>query len=150
MGKLSRSGHVCLLPNTFIHKLSCHTHSVVKQYTVFIEYAGCQYDRTNGRVLFPSPNIHSPESSGGITGSLDWIRVRNQGHFHFKPDTFNVELTFSGSSRHIIWISLHIYRRSQWPRIARHEMPSLARTLGSWVRIPLKAWMSVCVYSLCR
>jgi hypothetical protein len=26
---------------------------------------------------------------------------------------------------------------------------SLARTLGSWIRIPLKAWMSVCVYSVC-
>jgi hypothetical protein len=27
-------------------------------------------------------------------------------------------------------------------------MSSLARTLGSWVRIPLKAWMSVSVYSV--
>jgi hypothetical protein len=26
----------------------------------------------------------------------------------------------------------------------RHEPSSPARTLGSWVRIPLKAWMSVC------
>jgi hypothetical protein len=30
----------------------------------------------------------------------------------------------------------------------RHEMSSPARTLGSWVRIPLKAWMFVCVYSV--
>jgi hypothetical protein len=29
-------------------------------------------------------------------------------------------------------------RRSQW-----HELSSLALTLGSWVRIPFKAWMSV-------
>jgi hypothetical protein len=28
----------------------------------------------------------------------------------------------------------------------RHEMSSLARTLWSWVRIPLKAWISVCVF----
>jgi hypothetical protein len=28
--------------------------------------------------------------------------------------------------------------QSQW-----HELSSLARTLGSWVRIPLKTWMSV-------
>jgi hypothetical protein len=28
----------------------------------------------------------------------------------------------------------------------RHELSSLALTLGSWVRIPLEAWMSVCVY----
>jgi hypothetical protein len=27
-------------------------------------------------------------------------------------------------------------------------MSSPAGTLGSWVRIPLKAWMSVCVYSV--
>jgi hypothetical protein len=38
--------------------------------------------------------------------------------------------------------------RSQWPRGLRHELSSLARTLGSWVRIPLEAWMSVCVYSV--
>jgi hypothetical protein len=34
------------------------------------------------------------------------------------------------------------------PRDIRHEMSSLTRTLGSWVRIPLKAWTFVCVYSL--
>jgi hypothetical protein len=38
--------------------------------------------------------------------------------------------------------------RSQWPRGLKHELSALARTLGSWVRISLKAWMSVCVYSL--
>jgi hypothetical protein len=37
---------------------------------------------------------------------------------------------------------------SQWPRVLRHELSSLARTLGSWVRIPLEACMSVCVYSV--
>jgi hypothetical protein len=34
---------------------------------------------------------------------------------------------------------------SQWPRGLRHELSSPARTPGSWVRIPLEAWMSVCV-----
>jgi hypothetical protein len=29
-----------------------------------------------------------------------------------------------------------------------HEMSSLARTLGSWVRIPLEAWMYVHTYSV--
>jgi hypothetical protein len=29
-----------------------------------------------------------------------------------------------------------------------YELSSLARTLGSWVRKPLEAWMSVCVYSV--
>jgi hypothetical protein len=38
--------------------------------------------------------------------------------------------------------------QSQWPRGLRHELSSLSRTLGSWVRTPLKAWMSVCVYSV--
>jgi hypothetical protein len=33
--------------------------------------------------------------------------------------------------------------RSRWPRGLRYELSSLARTLGSWVRIPLEAWLSV-------
>jgi hypothetical protein len=37
---------------------------------------------------------------------------------------------------------------SQWPRGLRHEPSSPARTLGSWVRITLETWMSVCVYSV--
>jgi hypothetical protein len=41
------------------------------------------------------------------------------------------------------------YRRSQRPRGLRQELSSLARTLGSWIRIPLEAWMSVfCVFIL--
>jgi hypothetical protein len=39
--------------------------------------------------------------------------------------------------------------RSQWPRGLRHEMPFPAQTLGSWVRIPLEAWIFVCFYSVC-
>jgi hypothetical protein len=38
--------------------------------------------------------------------------------------------------------------RLRQPSDLRHELSSLARTLGPWVRIPLKAWMSVCVYSV--
>jgi hypothetical protein len=38
---------------------------------------------------------------------------------------------------------------SWWPRGLGHELSSLARTLGSWVRIPLKAWMSVYAFILC-
>jgi hypothetical protein len=30
----------------------------------------------------------------------------------------------------------------------KHELSSLAEILGSWVPIPLEAWMSVCVYSV--
>jgi hypothetical protein len=36
-----------------------------------------------------------------------------------------------------------IWSVSQWPRGLRHEPSSLGRTLGSWVRISLKARMSV-------
>jgi hypothetical protein len=36
--------------------------------------------------------------------------------------------------------------RQLCPRGLRHELFSSARTLGSWVQIPLKAWMSVFVY----
>jgi hypothetical protein len=38
--------------------------------------------------------------------------------------------------------------RPQWLRSHRHELSSLARTLGSWVRIPLKAWMSAFILSV--
>jgi hypothetical protein len=37
--------------------------------------------------------------------------------------------------------------RSHWPRSLSHEVSSPARTLRSWVRIPLKAWM--CLHLLC-
>jgi hypothetical protein len=36
----------------------------------------------------------------------------------------------------------------QWPRGLRHDLSSLPGTLGLWVQIPLKAWTSVCVYSV--
>jgi hypothetical protein len=39
--------------------------------------------------------------------------------------------------------------RLQWPRGLRHDLSSLVRTLGLWVRIPFKAWMSVFTFILC-
>jgi hypothetical protein len=47
-----------------------------------------------------------------------------------------------------IFTSWCLTGRSQWLRGLRHEMSSLSRTLGLWVRIQLKTWMSVCVYSV--
>jgi hypothetical protein len=41
-----------------------------------------------------------------------------------------------------------LFCRSQWPHGLRHKLSSFTRMLGSWLRIPLKAWMSVCVYSI--
>jgi hypothetical protein len=42
-----------------------------------------------------------------------------------------------------------LLRRSQWPRGLRHELSSLARTLWSWVRIPLEVWMSLRLFCVC-
>jgi hypothetical protein len=40
--------------------------------------------------------------------------------------------------------------RSQWPRVLGHELSSLARPLGSWVRISLRVWMfRVCMRLFC-
>jgi hypothetical protein len=42
------------------------------------------------------------------------------------------------------------YCQSQWPHSLRHELSSLAPTLGSWVRIPLRTWMfGVCMRLFC-
>jgi hypothetical protein len=38
---------------------------------------------------------------------------------------------------------------SQWARGLRREMSSPSWALGSWIRIPLEAWISVCVYFVC-
>jgi hypothetical protein len=43
---------------------------------------------------------------------------------------------------------MYFSSRSQRLRGLRHEPSSSVRTLGSWVRIPLEAWMSVYFYSV--
>jgi hypothetical protein len=40
------------------------------------------------------------------------------------------------------------WRRSQCPSCLSHEISSATRTLGLWVRIPLEAWVYVCVFSV--
>jgi hypothetical protein len=55
---------------------------------------------------------------------------------------FNMPLTMDETDINIFISGIH-GSQSQWPRGLRHELFLLARTLGSWVRIPLKAWMSV-------
>jgi hypothetical protein len=45
-------------------------------------------------------------------------------------------------------VNMH-YGRSQWPRGLSHELSSLARTLESWVRIPLEARKSVLLRLFC-
>jgi hypothetical protein len=62
------------------------------------------------------------------------LNIRLCVHFFFKISVF----VFSNNQ----------FCRSQWPRGLRHELPSLALKLGSWVRIPLKTWLSVYVFSV--
>jgi hypothetical protein len=45
------------------------------------------------------------------------------------------------SERFVLTADMHSASRSQWPRCLTHEPFSPPRTLGSWVRIPLEAWM---------
>jgi hypothetical protein len=45
------------------------------------------------------------------------------------------------------WTSV-LLDRSQWPGGLRYELSSLPLTLELWVRIPLEAWMCMCVYSV--
>jgi hypothetical protein len=56
------------------------------------------------------------------------------------------KLTVGKKDRLINLIKLNCLKcRSQWPRGLRHELSSLARMPGSWVRIPLKG-IDICVY----
>jgi hypothetical protein len=65
-------------------------------------------------------------------------------------DRRNNEPYTSDYERHQKWdLRLqNLISRSEWPRGLTHELSSPAPTLGSWVRIRLEAWMSVCVYSV--
>jgi hypothetical protein len=45
-------------------------------------------------------------------------------------------------------VTINTNSPSQWPRGLRHDMFSFARTLGSWVRIPVEVWVFVYVYSV--
>jgi hypothetical protein len=72
----------------------------------------------------------------------------NKSQFTASQPASNTTFRFSGYS---IKFSIHIRLkcRSQWPRGLGHEQSSLVRTLGSWVRIPFKALLSVlCTFIL--
>jgi hypothetical protein len=44
--------------------------------------------------------------------------------------------------------SKSFFCRSQWPRSLGHELSSPPQPLGLWIRVPLGAWISVCLYSV--
>jgi hypothetical protein len=74
---------------------------------------------------------------------MSWMNANNEPPFCLKGHSLNLYSRRSFS----IYIAICMCR-SQGPCGLRHELSSLARTLGSWVRIPLKAWMRlfyVCV-----
>jgi hypothetical protein len=71
------------------------------------------------------------EEAPGIHWLGGWI-----GHGTVQDDVAKIILDPTGTQAH------------HWPRGVRHELSSVARTLGSWVLIPLKVWISACDYSL--
>jgi hypothetical protein len=73
---------------------------------------------------------------------MKWVVYNIQGVNVFIKNT-NVEYP------QYIQLGNSMVSQSQWPLGLRHELSSPAQTLEPWVRIPLKAWMSVCVYSVC-
>jgi hypothetical protein len=75
-------------------------------------------------------------------GNIYLRNIGNTAHIHTMPRSkCSININFGG-------LTSRKKNRSQWPRGLRHELSSPARILGSWVRTPLKAWMSVCVYSV--
>jgi hypothetical protein len=75
------------------------------------------------------------------------LTFRHLGQFFVEPSDYYKYNAPTNKVLHFIR-SEELMSPSKWPRGLRHELSSLARTLGSWVRIPLKAWMSVCIYSM--
>jgi hypothetical protein len=67
---------------------------------------------------------------------------------HHGNKTHSIEYPIESAQRKYFTHVLEGYGRSQWPRGLRHEPSSTARTLGSWVRISLKLWVPLCVYSV--
>jgi hypothetical protein len=77
--------------------------------------------------------------------SLHLFTLNSPKSFSTSSSRFNAGVYTFNLFSHIL-----LKCRSQWPCGLRHEQSSLAQTLGSWVRISLKASMSVlCAFNLC-
>jgi hypothetical protein len=103
-----------------------------------------------------------------LIGQCSWMREQTDGIWwqHFNEGSIKSDIKSIMVSQYFpklvffkqVCILFHLrhykhsytsYRcRPRWPRGLRHELSSLARTLGSWVRISLKAWMSVFAFIL--
>jgi hypothetical protein len=79
---------------------------------------------------------------------LDWIillRVTSGKSANILSTLIPKTIFYLRVRNNVFYKPTSIFCRSQWPRSLRHEMSSPIRMLGSWVRIPLKAWMFACV-----
>jgi hypothetical protein len=111
-------------------------------------------------VLFDSV-MHGKTISRSVQGlchdGSKVLRIKPQRtKYYTETDGFKMRSSISSKSSLTDWLVRQLFNdpkstacRSQWPRGPRHEQSLPARTLGSWVRIPLEAWMSVCVYLCC-
>jgi hypothetical protein len=107
---------------------------------------------SDGHLFLPSVKMFSKISEmthNRTTASWIWNTSSRRLYGRMSPRTF---VTSYCNMQHDL-CRLYLLRtyecRSQWPRGIRRELSSLARALGSWVRIPLKAWVSVCVHLFC-
>jgi hypothetical protein len=87
--------------------------------------------------------------SGGTRNqeSLCWRGPEVTYHVSRYDDSSN-DTTFTPTSTkygHLLFI---VVKDSGRPRGLSLEMSSAAQTLESWVRTPLEAWLSTCVYSV--
>jgi hypothetical protein len=74
------------------------------------------------------------ENFGFPCQSTFHVLLHNHLHYHSRLRSAN-SLTIQNLKKKIVRVPITVASRS------RHEMSSLARTLGSWVRTPIKAWM---------
>jgi hypothetical protein len=78
--------------------------------------------------------------------ALQFVCITSECILHVQPsDSFNtnvIGIGGVGEEYNLCFSSLFNYS------CLRPEPSSPDRTLGSWVRIPLKAWMPVCIYSV--
>jgi hypothetical protein len=103
----------------------------------------CQESRCHRRDFISVPPEY--HLSFGETGVVFANLVKNIYIFHY---FFLLRIFFIQFNLFLLFVR-GACRRSWWARGLRHEPSSFARTLGSWVQIPLKACMSVYAVILC-
>jgi hypothetical protein len=109
-------------------------------------------------LLFRRPQSwfgHTGEENGPCSRSQPVVSYYTDSHslymMFYEPFSFRRERSLCNckNATKIFFENIPlILRPSQWLHGLRHELSSPAQTLGSCVRIPLEAWMFVCVYSV--